>query len=521
MYPVKNPALECLVALSAALDLANGLNDDKSVLTASFGAELAADLGCSQAVQASVFHAGLLRHLGCTAFAARESRLAQDDIRFRRSLMIHDGGGMRTVLAALVDGNPHWLSRATGLMATLGNPKLGDDWTRQACEAAQLLAAELQVGEPVLRALDEVFERWDGAGLPHGRATDGISLVARLAQVAHTAVLLCLTVDVDAARERLVRESGKSLDPRLVKAAVPLLPVLDTPHFLVTRLERMGQAEAFAIHVPLARLAATFGDFADLQSPFTGGHSRAVHSLCVSAARMLGLSAESMEDLGLASSLHDLGQVALPSSLWLRARVWRPAERELARTHPYHTERVLAAARPLARAARIAGAHHGAAQGGGASPPRGPKAAPSQLAANLLAAAEVASDMRETRPHRGAHDTATAVARMRALAQARVLDAEAVEATVAALGWPNRLPRRPGPELTAREHDVLRHLAEGCSNKRIARLLGISDRTVQTHTLNIYAKLGVNTRAGAALVAARAGWLDVDARHPPFGGFAA
>lgn len=519
MYPVKNPALECLIALSSALDLANGLSDDKSVLTASFAVELARALGCSEAVQASAFHAGLLRHMGCTAFAATESRLAQDDIRLRRSLMLSDGKGALTVLTALVDANPHWLSRARGLLATLGSSGLRDDWTRQACEAAHLLAAELQVGEPVLQALDEVFERWDGTGLPHGRATEDISLAARLAQVAHTAVLLCLTADVGAARERLATESGKSLDPRIVQAALPLLPVLETPDFLVTRLEHIGQTEAFAIDAPLARLAATFGDFADLQSPFTGGHSRAVHSLCASAARLLGASTETMEELGLAASLHDLGQVALPSSLWLRDRVWRPAEREQARTHAYHTERVLAAARPLAHAARIAGAHHGPQQGGGTQP-RGPNTPPLHLATRLLAAAEIACGMREARPHRPAHDTQATVAQMRALVAARVLDGEAVEATVAALGLPSRMPQRPSTELTGREHDVLRHLAVGCSNKHIARLLGISDRTVQTHTLNIYAKLGVKTRAGAALVAARGGLLDTETQHPPFGGFA-
>ncbi len=507
MYPVKDPALECLIALSSALDMANGLTEDKSVLTACFAVELAQGLGCSQAVQAAVFQAGLLRHMGCTAFAANESRLAQDDIRLRRSLLLSGGGGAAAVLTALVDANPHWLARARGLMATLSHPSLGNDWTLQACEAARLLAAELHVAEPVLRALDEVFERWDGAGHPHGRAGQDISLVGRLAQVAHTAVLLYLTADLEAARERLSSESGKSLEPSCTRIALQLLPVLGSPEFLMTRLEHIGQTEAFTVKATLARVATTFGDFADLQSPFTGGHSRGVHGLCCGAARLLGASAETLEDLGLAASLHDLGQVALPSSLWLRARQWRPAERELARTHAYHTERVLAAARPLVRAARVAGAHHGTRRGD-ATPSRGPHAPPLDLATRVLAAAEIACGMREARPHRPAHDTLAAVGRLRALVTARELDGEAVEAVVATLGVPSRVPPRSAANLTGREHDVLRHLAVGCSNKHIARLLGISDRTVQTHTLNIYAKLGVNTRAGAALVAARSGLLD-------------
>jgi ATP/maltotriose-dependent transcriptional regulator MalT len=59
--------------------------------------------------------------------------------------------------------------------------------------------------------------------------------------------------------------------------------------------------------------------------------------------------------------------------------------------------------------------------------------------------------------------------------------------------------------LTTREHEVLRLLAEGHSDKEIASSLFIGARTVQTHVANLFAKLGVNTRAEAAAVAVRRG----------------
>ena len=59
--------------------------------------------------------------------------------------------------------------------------------------------------------------------------------------------------------------------------------------------------------------------------------------------------------------------------------------------------------------------------------------------------------------------------------------------------------------LTARELDVLRLLVEGRSDKDIAGALYIGTRTVQTHVANLFAKLGVNTRAEAAVVAVRQG----------------
>ncbi|MEU6851605.1 response regulator transcription factor [Actinacidiphila alni] len=61
--------------------------------------------------------------------------------------------------------------------------------------------------------------------------------------------------------------------------------------------------------------------------------------------------------------------------------------------------------------------------------------------------------------------------------------------------------RAPGPQLTARERDILGQLARGLGNRDIARALFISEATVKTHLGRIYDKLGVDTRAGAVAAA--------------------
>jgi DNA-binding NarL/FixJ family response regulator len=72
-----------------------------------------------------------------------------------------------------------------------------------------------------------------------------------------------------------------------------------------------------------------------------------------------------------------------------------------------------------------------------------------------------------------------------------------------------RLAAHAGPlpvqALTPREVEVLAMLAEGLGNKMIAARLGISDHTVKSHVASIFAKLGVSTRAEAAVTAARLG----------------
>ncbi len=59
----------------------------------------------------------------------------------------------------------------------------------------------------------------------------------------------------------------------------------------------------------------------------------------------------------------------------------------------------------------------------------------------------------------------------------------------------------PLGSLTSREREVLNHLAEGMSNKRIASALGIAEKTVKVHVSSIFAKLGVKDRVQAALYA--------------------
>ena len=62
-------------------------------------------------------------------------------------------------------------------------------------------------------------------------------------------------------------------------------------------------------------------------------------------------------------------------------------------------------------------------------------------------------------------------------------------------------PSHSGDTLTERERDVLRLAARGRTNKQIGADLAISDRTVQNHLANIYAKLEVASRTEAVTAA--------------------
>ncbi|MEV0165922.1 LuxR family two component transcriptional regulator [Nonomuraea fuscirosea] len=70
--------------------------------------------------------------------------------------------------------------------------------------------------------------------------------------------------------------------------------------------------------------------------------------------------------------------------------------------------------------------------------------------------------------------------------------------------------RAPADPLSARELEVLRLIADGATNREAAARLFISEATVKSHVLHIYAKLGVNDRAAAVAVAFRRGLLSTD-----------
>jgi DNA-binding CsgD family transcriptional regulator len=88
--------------------------------------------------------------------------------------------------------------------------------------------------------------------------------------------------------------------------------------------------------------------------------------------------------------------------------------------------------------------------------------------------------------------------------------ADSVGAVAAFLGVPQ--PSREAPpegvgELSEREREVLRLVAEGLSDSDIAERLVLSPHTVHRHVANIRRKLGLRSRSAAAAVAARAGLI--------------
>ena len=90
-----------------------------------------------------------------------------------------------------------------------------------------------------------------------------------------------------------------------------------------------------------------------------------------------------------------------------------------------------------------------------------------------------------------------------------VLVAPADVTVPANVAQPNALACDNDPYLTPRERDVLGLLAEGASNKTIARRLGISVHTAKFHVASLLDKLDATGRTDAVTHAARLGVIDL------------
>lgn len=135
--------------------------------------------------------------------------------------------------------------------------------------------------------LSHTFERWDGKGLPAGRSGVEIPVEMRIAQLADTAEVFLRTSGLAAAVGTVKERRGTQFDPRLadlfcahaVELTAGLLELDPWPEALSAAPD-----EAPLSGAGIDTILSAMGDFADLKSPFTAGHSRAVAELAAGAA---------------------------------------------------------------------------------------------------------------------------------------------------------------------------------------------------------------------------------------------
>ena len=454
-----------------------------------------------------VYYTTLLQHIGCTAYAHETAALfGGDDIAVRAGGARIDSANPREALPFLLvelGKGAEPLGRARIVIAAISQgQKFDRELYRSNCEVATHMARRLGLGTGVQGGVNEIYERWDGKGYPRKLSGDEIALPARFAQVASQGVLFGRLGGPDLAVEVLGRRAGSALDPSVAEAFLrhgrELLTEITSTDALVAVIEAEPEPCRRVSESRLDEVARAFADLVDLKSPFTQGHSVGVAELAEAAASDLGLAHNEVVSVRRAGLLHDLGRTGVPNGIWDKPGPLTETEWEQVRLHAYHSERILSRSSALAPLAPLAGMHHERQDGSGYY--RQATAATIPTGARLLAAADVYQAMTQDRAHRPALTPEAAAEQLSYEAAQGRLDAEAVRAVLETVGHsPPRLTWPAG--LSDREVQVLRLVARGHSNREIARLLWISPKTAGHHIQHIYAKIGVSTRAAAAMFA--------------------
>lgn len=513
--PTTTRLADLLGTLSLSTDLAAGVPMETSLRTCLVAVRVARALGLAEDAVADVYYAALLRHLGCTGFAHETAAVAAgDDHDFLRTFEAIAPGDRAAAASQAVRSLARGagpLTRATAIGRVLLSPSISSALAAAQCEQASSLAADFGMRPAVIRALEQIYERYDSAGKPRGLGGDAIELCARilhvgnLVEVQHRYGGQLRTLDaVRACR-------GGQLDPRVADAffseATAVWPLL-SPRSVWESFLEAEPAPPRLLHAAEREIVAlAFARYADLKVPSMLGHSPTVAELACKAAVEDGLAASEIETLRAAALLHDIGVVGVPNGVWEKQQPLNVIEWEQVRRHAYDTERILSRLPSLTDVAAVACAHHVRSDGSGY--PRGFTVPPSARAARLLACADVYAAMTAARPHRPALGAVAAANELRREAVAGRLCARATDCVLAAVGRARSTERRPPPELTLREVEVLVELARGGTNKEIAIALRIAPRTVKHHLENIYEKINVTTRSAAALFAVRHGVVDM------------
>jgi HD-GYP domain-containing protein (c-di-GMP phosphodiesterase class II) len=501
---------ELVATLALAQDNAFGQPLESQLRSCLLATWMCETAGFDDEVRETTYWVALLRYLGCTGHAHEVATVFGDEIAIRAQTLVHDAANpaevMRDVVAFATAGHPE---EEHGEIVRMLQEK-AHEWAvhnfASGCEVTDMLARRFEFAPSVREALAFTFERWNGNGYPNHAQGEDIPLPMRIVHVSHDMEAIGRLFSpgqaIEAARDRrdrtydpaladLFHEHGADWFERL-QAIEPwdaVLALEPEPHRTLTGAELDDALTAVA-------------DFIDLKSPYMNGHSRRCAELAAGATRILGLADDAVDRIRHAALVHDFGTTGVSNSIWDKPGPLTRTEFDRVELHPMLTEQMLRRSPALAVLNPLASAHHERCDGSGYH--KRLRADADDLEACVLAATEVYAGLTAERADRAAFSPDDAAIELRRLESAGELEPRATRAVLVAAGHgePQRHmgKRQSNPGgLTRREVEVLRLAARGLTTREIADRLYISPKTADHHIQHIYAKIGVSTRAAAAL----------------------
>src|SRR4051812_35915341 len=172
-----------LMALAYATDLATGHSRDFALRSCVLAMRMVDAARLDEPMRRGVYHQALLRYIGCNADTHLLSAAFGDEIALRRDLQRIDIGNkselaetiVRAITRTFADAPPAELAKAVerGLAEAMqvSVPILSGH-----CEVALRIAERIGLSEEIRENLGQLYERWDGKGLPRGLSGNAVKL---------------------------------------------------------------------------------------------------------------------------------------------------------------------------------------------------------------------------------------------------------------------------------------------------------------------------------------------------------
>ena len=508
---------DLLGAFSLATDLAMGLHTEHGARSCYIGMHIAQQMELPLEQRTDLYYAELLKDAGCTTYTSQLAGswlvdAAKRDLQFFRNS--RNPLDIASWLFKYVATGAPFPTRATHMLDFLvkGRAFMKEGF-ESTCHVASRIAQRLGMSKAVQDALMQVFEQWDGRGMPYGIKSDALSVISRIVLVTSFLEVFHRVEGRDAAKHVALARRGNAFDPSVVDAFLSVAPkesfwtgleqkrVWDS----VLSMEPEQSPYQYMGEEKLVDVALAMADYTDLKSPFLAGRSRRVADLAERIAQRMGLPEPEAKHIYRAALVHDIGIVAVPSFILNKSQdTLTEAEREQIWLHPYHSERILSRVPALEPIIPLVAAHHEEMDGRGYH--RGLRGVQIPLGARIIAVADRFDELTHDAPGSPGRELDQAVDVMRQEVGSR-LSPDAFQALTDDLSGVDRSHRQrtrqqewPG-RLTDREVDVLRLIAKGLNRRQVAGALFIAEGTVRSHLEHIYSKIGVSNRAAAVLFA--------------------
>jgi HD-GYP domain-containing protein (c-di-GMP phosphodiesterase class II) len=290
-----------MMVLAYASDLATGHSRDFALRSCVLAMRIAELAGLPQQDRRNAYHQALLRYVGCNADTDLLSGLFGDEIALRQDLVGLDMGNRAELGRVFVqafkrlyyDLEPGAQQQAIEAGLAEASSVVRPVLTAH-CEVAQRIGQRLGLSDAIARNLGQIYERWDGKGLPHGTSGEDVLPAVRLVTLAQDMIALTDAAGLDEMAEIVAGRANAAYEAELATLAsthaTELMEGIGATVDRETILALEPDPPALLDETECNEAFLAIADMIDMRTPFTQGHSRVVSSLAEEAGAQLGLS---------------------------------------------------------------------------------------------------------------------------------------------------------------------------------------------------------------------------------------